>query len=103
MSDNSLYIFELKRPNIKINVDYITQVYDYESFIRNVNPNIKVKTFLVTNNCTIDRTAESMIDSAKKTNKFEIKTYTELLAAARNYHKDIIEMYNLIIEKEESN
>lgn len=103
MSDNSLYIFELKRPNIKINVDYITQVYDYESFIRNVNPNIKVKTFLVTNNCTIDRTAESMIDSAQKTNKFEIKTYTELLAAARNYHKDIIEMYNLISEKEESN
>lgn len=103
MSDNTLYIFELKRPNIKVKTDYVTQVYDYESFIHKVNPNIKVKTFLVTNNCEIDRTAESMIDSAVKTNKFEIKTYTELLSAARSYHKDIIEKYHLLNKNEESN
>lgn len=103
MSDNTIYIFELKRPNIKITTDYVTQVYDYESFIHTVSPELKVKTFLVTNNCNIDRTAESMIDSAKKTNKFEIKTYTELLSAARSYHRAIIEKYNLINEKEESN
>lgn len=102
MSDNTLYIFELKRPNIKVKTDYVTQVYDYESFIHKVNPNIKVKTFLVTNNCEIDRTAQSMIDSAVKTNKFEIKTYTELLSAARSYHKEIIEKYHLLNKNEES-
>ncbi len=102
MSDNTLYIFELKRPNIKVKTDYVTQVYDYESFIHKVNPNINVKTFLVTNNCEIDRTAQSMIDSAVKTNKFEIKTYTELLSAARSYHKEIIEKYHLLNKNEES-
>lgn len=102
MSDNTLYIFELKRPNIKVKTDYVTQVYDYESFIHKVNPNLKVKTFLVTNNCEIDRTAQSMIDSAVKTNKFEIKTYTELLSAARSYHKEIIEKYHLLNKNEES-
>lgn len=102
ISDNTIYIFELKRPNIKIKIDYVNQVYDYESFIHKVNPNIKVKTFLVTNNCDIDRTALSMIDSAVKTNKFEIKTYTELLAAARTYHKEIIEKYYLLNKNEES-
>lgn len=103
MSDNTLYIFELKRPNIKVKTDYVTQVYDYESFIHKVNPNIKVKTFLVTNNCEIERTAQSMIDSAVKTNKFEIKTYTELLSAARSYHKEIIEKYHSLNKNEESN
>lgn len=102
MSDNMLYIFELKRPNLKVKTDYVTQVYDYESFIHKVNPNINVKTFLVTNNCEIERTAQSMIDSAVKTNKFEIKTYTELLSAARSYHKEIIERYYLLNKKEES-
>ena len=100
ISDGSLYIFELKRPNLKITKDYVTQVYDYESFIRSKDPHIKIKTFLVTNNCDIDRTAQSMIDSAKNDNKFDIKTYTELLAAARSYHKDIIEKYNEINNKE---
>ena len=103
MSDNTLYIFELKRPNLKVKTDYVTQVYDYESFIHKVNPNINVKTFLVTNNCEIERTAQSMIDSAVKTNKFEIKTYTELLSAARSYHKEIIERYHLLNKNEESN
>ncbi|MCI9234086.1 MAG: hypothetical protein HFH08_05810 [Bacilli bacterium] len=103
MSDNTLYIFELKRPNLKVKTDYVTQVYDYESFIHKVNPNINVKTFLVTNNCEIERTAQSMIDSAVKTNKFEIKTYTELLSAARSYHKEIIERYQLLNKNEESN
>lgn len=103
MSDGSLYIFELKRPNLKITTEYVTQVYDYESFIRTRDPHIRIKTFLVTNNCDIERTAQSMIDSAKKDNKFDIKTYTELLAAARSYHKDIIEKYNEINNKEESN
>lgn len=101
MSDGYLYIFELKRPDIKITANYITQVYDYESFIHNKNPNIKIKTFLVTNNCKIDRTTQSMIDSAKRDNKFDIKTYTELLASARSYHKDIIEKYNLLNKKNE--
>lgn len=102
MSDGSLYIFELKRPDLKITKDYVTQVYDYESFIRSKDPHIRIKTFLVTNNCNIERTAQSMIDSAKNDNKFDIKTYTELLAAARSYHKDIIEKYNEINNKEES-
>lgn len=102
MSDNSLYIFELKRPNIKIKTDYVAQVYDYESFIHKVNPDVKVKTFLVTNNCEIDRTTQSMINSATLTNKFEIKTYTELLSAARSYHKEIIEKYYLLNKNEES-
>lgn len=96
MSDGSLYIFELKRPNLKITKDYVTQVYDYESFIRSKDPRIRIKTFLVSNNCDIDRTAQSMIDSARNDNKFDIKTYTELLSAARSYHKDIIKKYNEI-------
>ncbi len=102
MSDGSLYIFELKRPNIKITTDYVKQVYDYESFIREKDPHIQIKTFLVTNNCDIDRTAQSMIDSARRDNKFDIKTYTELLSAARSYHGDIIEKYNELYKTEES-
>ena len=102
MSDNTLYIFELKRPDIKIKTKYVEQVYDYESFIHKISPNIKVKTFLVTNNCEMDRTAQSMIDSATQTNKFEIKTYTELLAAARSYHKNIIDKYYILNKNKES-
>ena len=102
MSDGSLYIFELKRPNIKITTDYVKQVYDYESFIREKDPHIQIKTFLVTNNCDIDRTAQSMIDSARRDNKFDIKTYTELLSSARSYHGDIIEKYNELYKIEES-
>lgn len=102
MSDKTLYIFELKRPDIKIKTEYVTQVYDYESFIHKISPHIKVKTFLVTNNCEIDRTTQSMIDSAVQTNKFEIKTYTDLLSAARSYHKDIIDKYYSLNENKES-
>ncbi len=102
MSDKTLYIFELKRPDIKIKTEYVTQVYDYESFIHKISPHIKVKTFLVTNNCEIDRTTQSMIDSAVQTNKFEIKTYTDLLSAARSYHKDIIDRYYSLNKNKES-
>lgn len=104
VANGQLFIMELKRPDIKITTDYIIQVHDYKTFIQSKNPNIAVKTYLITNNCKTARTVDSMIEAAKKDDIFEIKTYTEMISEARQYHKEIIEKYEeLAKKKEESN
>lgn len=103
VANGQLFIMELKRPNLKIKTDYIIQVHDYKTFIQSKNPNINVKTYLITNNCETDRTVESLIEAAKKDDVFEVKTYTEMISEARQYHKDIIAKFEeLSKNKEES-
>ena len=89
----TIIIFELKRPNIKITTKYIEQVYHYDSFAKKIYPNATVKTYLISNNWSCDDHIESMIDSARQTHKFDIKSYSEMISEAKNYHNDFILKY----------
>ena len=103
-SNNEIHIWELKRPNIKIDEKYHSQIYRYQEFAMEKYPNHSIKTTLVSDNWSFDRGVELMFDDSIKGGKFQIKSYTEMLKDAKNYHNDFISKYNdLYKNKEESN
>jgi len=101
---NDIYILELKRPNIKIDEKYHNQIYRYQEFAMEKYPNKNIITALVSDNWGYERGVELMFKDAIAGGKFLIKSYSEMILEARNYHKDLIEKYTqLCKKKEESN
>ena len=64
-------------------------------------PNYKIITTLVSDNWSFDRGVELMFEDAIKGGKFKIKSYTEMLKEAKNYHDDFINKYNELYKKKE--
>ena len=100
-SNNEIHIWELKRPNIKIDEKYHNQIYRYQEFAMEKYPNYKIITTLVSDNWSFDRGVELMFDDATNGGKFQIKSYTEMLKDAKNYHEDFINKYNELYKKNE--
>lgn len=102
-SNNEIHIWELKRPNIKIDDKYHSQIYRYQEFAMQKYPNYNIKTTLVSDNWSFDRGVELMFKDSINGGNFQIKSYTEMLRDAKNYHNDFIIKYNdLYKNKEES-
>jgi hypothetical protein len=89
---DSLFIIELKRPDIKITDKEIDQAFEYDFFIKNkFGDRFKeIKTFLISDRYEMDPMTRSKYESFKKDNKVEIKSYSNLLEEARNYNKHFI-------------
>lgn len=103
-SNNEIHIWELKRPNIKIDEKYHAQIYRYQEFAMEKYPNYSIKTTLVSDNWSFDRGVELMFNDSINGGKIQIKSYSEMLMSAKNYHNEFISKYNdLYKKKEESN
>ena len=100
-SNNEIHIWELKRPNIKIDDKYHSQIYRYQEFAMEKYPNYKIITTLVSDNWSFDRGVELMFKDSINGGKFQIKSYTEMLKDAKNYHNDFIAKYNDLYKKKE--
>ena len=102
-SNNEIHIWELKRPNIRIDEKYHAQIYRYREFAMEKYPNYIIKTALVSDNWAFDRGVELMFKDSINGGNIQIKSYSEMLKDAKNYHNDLIAKYDeLYNRKEES-
>ena len=66
-------------------------------------PNYKIVTTLVSDRWSFSRGVDLMFKDAINGGNFQIKSYSEMLKDAKNYHNDFINKYNdLYKNKEES-
>lgn len=102
-SNKEIHIWELKRPEIKIDEKYHNQIYRYQEFAMEKYPNYKIVTTLVSDRWSFSRGVDLMFKDAINGGNFQIKSYSEMLKDAKNYHNDFINKYNdLYKNKEES-
>lgn len=100
-ANDDIIILELKRPEITITDRYINQIYAYQAFAQKTYPNKTIKTYLISNNYKCADSIKLMIKTASDSGWFGIKSYSEMISDAKQYHYDLIEKYNKI-KKEES-
>ncbi|GKV69762.1 hypothetical protein NCCP2716_22600 [Sporosarcina sp. NCCP-2716] len=93
-TNGHVIIIELKRPNTKITTKEINQAVDYSSFLREKRgEDLKsLKTFLISNRDDLNRTEQTLYNALSKNGDLVIKTYTELLDQAKEYHKHFIQL-----------
>ncbi len=99
--NGEVYIIELKRPNIKISTDEILQARRYAAFLKEKRPQLqdsKVNTYLISDNTSLNREAQDLYDSLTKDGKLTIKSYTEMLEQARQYHDNFIQAQSRVEE-----
>lgn len=91
--NGTVHIIELKRPNIKITSKEIHQAIDYSRFLSVKRTEITdIKTFLVSDNINMDPTDRIVYESLNQSGKLTIRTYSDMLEQAKNYHRQFIEM-----------
>ncbi|MFK3957916.1 ATP-binding protein [Guptibacillus hwajinpoensis] len=91
-ANGTVHIIELKRPNIKLSIDEIYQAVDYKRFLKEKRTELHdVKTFLVSDNLTIEPTADRIYQSLQQTGELIIRSYTDMIDQAKSYHKQFIE------------
>lgn len=96
-----IHVIELKRPNIKLTTKEIQQIAEYVEFIEAKFPQTagKVKGFLISDNMTYEPGAKKVRDGLESQDIF-IKSYSDLLAQARQYHQDMISTYEQFRRKQ---
>lgn len=95
-----IHIIELKRPSIKLTSKEITQIAEYVEFIKRKYPqNVDyVCGYLISDNMTFDPGVDTIRKGLESQNVF-VKSYSDLLAEAKRYNNDVIELYSKIQEK----
>lgn len=97
--NGDVIIIELKRPNIKITSKEIMQALEYGVFLKEKRQNLKsIKIILISDRFDMDPLAETMYKAMEEKGDFLIKSYTELIDQAKNYHKHFIELQEKINE-----
>lgn len=95
---NHKFVIELKRPHHKIKKEDIDQAKDYRSFIaKNISndkfsPN-KVIAYIVGGSIADDRLTTDEIETQQGADKVYVKTFSQLLEDAKNYHKEFVDKY----------
>ena len=99
-SSGVVHVIELKRPNIKLTFKQLKQISEYVEFIRKQYPQSadKVKGFLISDNMTYEPGAETMREALEVKDIF-VKSYSDLLAEARLYNKELYDRYTKIEDK----
>lgn len=92
-----VHVIELKRPNIRLTSKQLQQITEYTEFIEKHYPNSvkEVYGYLISDNMTCEPGAERM-RKALETEHIFVKSYSDLLAAARQYHKELYDSYEKI-------
>lgn len=101
-SSGVVHVIELKRPNIKLTTKQIQQIAEYVEFIKRQCPQSaeKVKGYLISDNMTYEPGAET-IRAGLETQDIYVKSYSDLLAEARLYNKELYDLYTDIQSKKE--
>ncbi len=96
-SSGVVHIIELKRPNIKLTSKQIQQIAEYVEFIKHQCPNSveKVKGYLISDNMTYEPGAQIVRNGLESQDIF-VKSYSDLLAEARLYNKELFNRYTEI-------
>lgn len=97
--NGELIIIELKRPSIKISQKEITQALDYKDFLEKNHKEViekGVKTYLISDKYRMDSTTETIAKSLEQSGDLYIKSYSDLLAQAKQYNSEFIAQYELI-------
>ena len=95
----TFFIIELKRPGKVITDKELLQALDYASFIRSQLGNTyghKSVCYVIGNRLSKDDSTKELAESLASSSKVYLKTYSELLTSASNYHKEFIEKYELM-------
>jgi hypothetical protein len=90
------FVIELKRPQSIINLDFLNQAIEYQSFIQSKLGNenqTTLCTYIVGGSLSNNRSVVSLSDSLRKDGKVYFKSYSDLLSSARRYHQEFIEKY----------
>ncbi|XRD23496.1 ATP-binding protein [Lysinibacillus fusiformis] len=92
--NGDIVIIELKRPAIKLSMKEIQQARKYERFLLDKRQGQinSVKTYLISDRYDMDEEARDTYESHQASGKLFIKTYTELIDQAKQYHKHFIDM-----------
>jgi len=98
-----VHIIELKRPKIKIGSDELNQCTQYKEYIEQRCPDTvtEVKTILISENHNYAPGVKTQVDALTDRGNFEIKSYSDLLSTARQYHKEFIDKYDELKELKE--
>lgn len=99
-SSGVVHVIELKRPNIKLTVKQIQQIAEYVEFIKKQCPEStdKVKGYLISDDMTYEPGAEIVRKGLESQNIF-VKSYSDLLAEARLYNKELYDRYTTIEDR----
>ncbi len=102
-SSGIVHVIELKRPNIKLTFKQLQQISAYVEFIKNHFPQSadKVKGYLISDNMTYEPGAESMRKGLESQDIF-VKSYSDLLAEARLYNKELYDNYTIIEDRKKN-
>jgi len=101
---DTLYIIELKRPNVKANSTNLDQALDYASFLKGKMGNDKefsklsLKTYIICEGIAKSDKAEMKAESYENSRLVYVRTYTELLSQAERYHRDFIAKYEELMK-----
>lgn len=102
-ASGSVHIIELKRPNIKLSVEELYQAMDYSRFLKEKRTELtNIKTFLVSDNLKMDTTTKNMYNSLYQTGALTIRSYTDMIDQAKNYHKQFIDALHKVKEAREN-
>lgn len=101
---NHRFVIEIKRPNHKITKKDIEQAKDYRSFIEdrcNTDPQSpnKVVAYLVGGHISDDRMTRGEITDQQRIDQVYVKTFSQLLTDAKNYHLEFLQKYEDLEEK----
>ena len=99
---DSFFIIELKRPKGTISHKEIVQALDYVNFIAQRLGNekgTKVCCYLIAERLVDTPSVTMTAEALQKGGSVYVKTYSELLANAKNYHNEFIEKYESMRKK----
>ncbi|WGE67025.1 ATP-binding protein [Actinobacillus equuli subsp. haemolyticus] len=90
------FIIELKRPNTVVNLKELLQGISYVSFIKEKLGNEidhNIHCYIIAGSLSKKNDVKIMADAHKMQGTLYVRTYTELLQAAKSYHNEFIEKY----------
>lgn len=96
--NGELIIIELKRPNIKIKQEEITQALNYKLFVEKHYKLDKVTTFLMSDRYDMDPIVKTTAISLEQSGNLFIKSYSDLLRDAKQFNQEFINKYEEIKE-----
>ncbi|MFC1899554.1 ATP-binding protein [Chloroflexota bacterium] len=96
---NSFFIIELKRPWHKLRKKDIEQAIDYRTFVEKLQGSEttsanSVVAYIICGKQNEDRIVADMTEAYKTRQLIFVRTYSELLHNAKNYHQEFIDKYN---------
>jgi hypothetical protein len=96
---NTYFIIELKRPKRKISIGELQQALSYSAYLKSKISNqyqSNVICYIIGDSLVYKPEVKALADSLRNSNNVIFRPYEELLNAARSYHQEFIDQYELL-------